>query len=165
MYTRRESGLGLAPIVVAGLVSLGTKLAGVLFGPSEGDTLEAESKAGNVVAWWRLKAMVGTQLPARGTINGQPFDAKALTPAEREGLVSALGPKALQEDPGGGFLDSPTRNRIFRLYAAGTGAWLDGKSAALLQPLGAAGPTIAGLDAKWLLAGAVGLILFSLFRR
>lgn len=165
MYaTRRESGLGLAPIVVAGLVSFGSKLAGALLGPSEGDTLEQEAGAGNIVAWWRLKAMVGAQLPAQGTINGKPFDARALTAAEREGLIAALGPDATKEDKGGGLFDSPTRNRIFRLYANGAGAQLDAKSDATLHPA-AGGATLAGLDLKWILAGAVGLIVFDLFRR
>ena len=164
MYNRRESGLGLAPLVVAGLVSLGSKLAGALFGPSEGDTLEQEAGAGNVVAWWRLKAMVGNQLPARGTINGRPFDAKALLPEERDGLVSALGPHALQLDQGGGFLDSPTRNRIFRLYADGSGAELDAKSYATLHPAGA-GLELGGSAGKWILAAGIGWIVFDLFRR
>jgi len=110
--------------------------------------------------------MVGNQLPARGTINGKPFDARALTDAEREGLVSALGPHALQLDQGGGFLDSPTRNRIFRLYADGSGAALDAKSDATLHPAAAgAGLELGGSAGKWILAAGVGWIVFDLFRR
>lgn len=164
MYAHR-GGLGVAPVVAAAAFSFASKLAGKLFGPSEGDVLEQESKSGNVVAWWRLKAMVGDQLPARGTINGKPFDAKALTADERAGLVATLGPEALQVDQGGGLFDSPTRNRIFRLYADGTGAWLDGKSLELLHPAGAGvAAGVSGLGG-WVLAGAVGLIVFDLFRR
>jgi len=151
-------------VIAAGLISIGSKLFGSLLGPSEGDTLEQEAGNGNIVAWWRLKAMVGDQLPARGTINGKPFDARALTAEEREGLVAALGPESLQEDKGGGFLDRPTRNRIFELYADGSGAVLDAKSDATLHPAAAGGTSLAGVG-KWILAGGVGLIVFDLFRR
>lgn len=165
MYGRRETGLGIGPVVAGLVISLGSKLAGALFGPSEGDTLEDESKAGNIVAWWRLKAMVGDQLPARGTINGKPFDARALTAEERDGLVTALGPGALQEDKGGGLFDRPTRNRIFELYAAGIGAQLDAKSDATLHPAAASSSaSVAGVG-KWILAAGVGWIVFDLFRR
>lgn len=148
-------------------MALAEKIADAVFGPSEGDRLEQEAQAGNVVAWWRLKAMVGSQLPAAGSINGRPFDAKALTAEERDALASSLGAKALQEDKGGGLFDSPTRNRIFRLYAAGTGASLDSQSFALLHPAGGDGgePAIAGIPAKWILAAGVGWIVLSLLRR
>jgi hypothetical protein len=165
VYARRESGLGLAPVIAAAAFSLGAKLAGALFGPSEGDTMEAESKTGNVVAWWRLKAMVDSQLPAQGTINGRPFKARKLTAEEREALSATLGPEALHEDTGGGLFDSPTRNRVFRLYADDTGDWLDGKSLTLLHPTTTAGAFLGGSAPKWILAGVVGWIVFDLFRR
>jgi hypothetical protein len=160
------AGLGIAPQVVGALAAGAAKIIGGLFGSSEGDRLEAESRAGNVVAWWRLKAMVQSQLPARGTINGQPFDAKALTAEERAALVQVAGPEALKEDRGGGLFDSPTRNRVFRIYASGQGDQLDAESRRLLAAQGssAAAPAVGNLGPLLVIAG-VGIAALALLRR
>jgi hypothetical protein len=160
------TGLGIAPAVVGAIVALGTKLVGFLFGPSEYDILKQEARNGNVVAWWRMKAQAGPDLPAKGTFNGKPFDAKALITEEREALKAALGPNADQgicrTAGDSNFVCQIYRNPVYEFYADGLGDALDKKAAETLHP-----PLSAGFGnlPGWALAGAMGIILISLFRR
>lgn len=95
----------MTPAVVASLVSLGSKLAGAIFGPTELDVIKQEISAGNVVAWWRLKAMI-TPLDAGNIVkyygtNGSMLVALIgnryqLTDTERAALVTAAGIQAAQ---------------------------------------------------------------------
>lgn len=95
----------MTPAVVASLVSLGSKLAGAIFGPTELDQIKQAISAGNIVAWWRLKAMItpldagkivqyhGTTGAMLVTLIGNRYQ---LTDAERAALATAAGPTATQ---------------------------------------------------------------------
>lgn len=149
-------GLGLAPAVAAAVVQIGTRLVGSLFGPTEQQQTYAAARAGNVVAWWRLKALAGKNLTA----------PQSLTAIEREALAVAMGPDALSE--GGMATRQAAARHVQELYAAGIGAELDRMTAETLgaAPGGAGGLAVAGMDLKTLaVAGAVGLAAFALMRR
>lgn len=154
MYTR-PSGLGLAPAVVAAALPLAGKIIGGLFGPSENEQLQREAQAGNVVAWWRLKVRAGERLPA-----GIP----PLSELERDALAATMGPASVVP-PDGYMVKLTAAAKLRELQEDGTAAWLAAKSAEFLAPAAPAEPAIAGVPTKWIVAGAVGLVLVALFRR
>lgn len=164
-----QSGLGIAPAVAAAAVTviapLASKLVGALFGPGEVAVLLDEAKAGNVVAWWRLKARAGSALP----FTQQGITAPALTSLEREALIAAMGPAAAQPANVSSFARDIPRLQVWTSMRDGWGQALEAESARLLAGASAAaaggGPALAGIGPGILLAGGVGFILYSLMRR
>lgn len=88
-----SGGLGIAPAVAAALIQLAVPLLGSLFGPSESDVLYDAARTGNVVAWWRLKA-----LAARFDLAS--YGVAPLTASEAALLVTVMGPGSDQPEEG-----------------------------------------------------------------
>jgi hypothetical protein len=168
------AGLGIAPQVVAAVVSLGAKILPTLF-RSESGELERAARAGNVVAWWRLKALAGNQvggdlLPVSGIVNGRAVTVPILTPEQREGLIVAAGVTADQPHhlfgPTGPTTAPGVIERLLKLMADGTGGRLEQQSASVLAAQGssAAAPAVGNLGPLLVIAG-VGIAALALLRR
>lgn len=148
-------GLGLDPATGAALISFGSGLLASMFAPTENSILEAAARTGNVVAWWRLKAIAGDGLPYYAP--EWNVTVQALTAAEQAGLAAAMGPAALNsESPYSGGLSA--RAILAKFERDGIGAQLAAVSTATLSSAPGVtgqggGVTQAGMG--WLLGGGL----------
>lgn len=91
------------------------------------------AKAGNVVAWWRLKARAGTQLPA----TAQGITAPGLSALEREALIAVMGPGAAQPSGTTAISGMAARGQVWTAMVEGWGQPLELESWRLLKAAGA----------------------------
>jgi len=95
--------------------------------------LIAAAKAGNVVAWWRLKARAGTQLPA----TAQGITAPGLSSLEREALIAVMGAAAAQPSGSSAISGMAARGQVWTAMQEGWGQPLEVESWRVLKAAGA----------------------------